>query len=212
MCFSLDSPIKCYVQNVLGPATFDHLRGNKWFHCKRFTHFRLEVLWKQGNYSVTQKKKKWISFLFFTFWNYILINCRITKECLWTWQLPIWGSLSSKITQKSTRFPGQKFESWALNERSTSSSFILRVMWVILFVFGTHFFSATSSYVLSTLFDSYILFVAIQNYCCISVSNFSCKKKLILVATVWKFQVFSIPQILREINVEDSRGAKSAIY
>ena len=65
MWFSLDSPIKCYVQNVLGPATFDHLRGNKWFHCKRFTHFRLEVLWKQGNYSVTQKKKKMNFFFIF---------------------------------------------------------------------------------------------------------------------------------------------------
>ena len=31
------------------------------------------------------------------------------------------------------------------------------------------------------------------------------------ICTVWKFQDFSITQILREINFEDSRSAKSAI-
>ena len=30
--------------------------------------------------------------------------------------------------------------------------------------------------------------------------------------TVWKFQDFSITQILREINFEDSRSAKTAIF
>ena len=30
--------------------------------------------------------------------------------------------------------------------------------------------------------------------------------------TMWKFQEFSITQILREINFEDSRSAKSAVF
>ena len=32
------------------------------------------------------------------------------------------------------------------------------------------------------------------------------------VYTVWKFQDFSIAQILREINFGDSRSAKSAVF
>ena len=58
-----NSPIKCYVQNVLGPATFDHLRGNKWFHCKWLTHFRGLV--KAGHLQCDPKKS--INFFFIIF-------------------------------------------------------------------------------------------------------------------------------------------------
>ena len=36
-------------------------------------------------------------------------------------------------------------------------------------------------------------------------------KEIFVICTVWKFQDFSITQILREINFEESGSAKSAI-
>ena len=37
-------------------------------------------------------------------------------------------------------------------------------------------------------------------------------KNVNIVYTVWKFQDFCITEILREINFEDSRSAKSAVF
>ena len=38
------------------------------------------------------------------------------------------------------------------------------------------------------------------------------KRNLIVHTTVWKFQDFSVTQILREIKFEESRSAKTAVF